>query len=121
MKAISIVIIIQIFFNSINAQPSVISPFIKIDQFGYLCDAEKVSVISDPVNGFNGSESFSPGTGINNYQVRDWNNNTVAYQGTIQAWNGGAVHMQSGDRGWYFDFTALNLSLIHISEPTRPY
>lgn len=83
------------------------SPFIKVDQFGYLPNAKKVAVISDPINGYNSAESFNPGTGANQYQVRKWDDNSVVYSGTLVAWNNGNTHAQSGDRGWYFDFSSV--------------
>jgi len=106
MKTIHSVILLLLGVWAI-AQPPAISPYIKTDQFGYLCNARKVAVISDPVNGYNGAESFTPGTGIDNYQVRRWSDNSVVLSGTVTAWNGGAVHVQSGDRGWYFDFSPV--------------
>lgn len=83
------------------------SSYIKVDQFGYLPNSKKVAVISDPQTGYNASESFNPGTGTNQYQVRRWSDDVVVYSGTLTAWNGGATHTQSGDRGWYFDFSSV--------------
>lgn len=87
--------------------PGTTTKHIKIDQFGYLPNSKKVAVIADPQNGYNAAESFSPGTGLNQYQVRRWNDDVVVYSGTITAWNGGATHLQSGDRGWWFDFSTV--------------
>ncbi len=87
--------------------PAVYSKHIKIDQFGYLPNSRKVAVIADPQNGYNASESFSPGTGVNQYQVRRWADDAVVYTGSLTAWNSGATHAQSGDKGWWFDFSAL--------------
>lgn len=86
---------------------TVSTPFIKLDQFGYLPNSKKVAVISDPQTGYNAAESFNPGTGANQYQVRRWNDDGVVYTGTLTAWNGGATHTQSGDKGWYFDFSSV--------------
>jgi hypothetical protein len=80
---------------------------IKVDQFGYLPASKKVAIIADPQAGFNAAEAFSPGTGVNQYQVRRWSDDVVVYSGTITAWNGGATHTQSGDRGWWFDFSSV--------------
>lgn len=89
------------------SSPPVISPYIKIDQFGYYPASKKMAVIADPQNGYNAAESFAPGTGVNNYQVRRWADDVVVYSGTLSSWNGGATQTQSGDRGWWFDFTSL--------------
>lgn len=87
--------------------PGTTTKHIKIDQFGYLPNSRKVAVIADPQTGYNAAESFSPGTGVNQYQVRQWANDQVVFSGTLNAWNGGATHAQSGDRGWWFDFSAV--------------
>ena len=81
---------------------------IKVDQFGYLPASRKVAVIADPQVGYNAAEAFYPGTGANQYQVRRWNDDVTVFTGTLQTWNGGATHTQSGDRGWWFDFSALS-------------
>ncbi|HSK12565.1 MAG TPA: cellulase N-terminal Ig-like domain-containing protein, partial [Phnomibacter sp.] len=52
------------------AAPPQTTPFIRVDQFGYLPNSKKVAVISDPQVGFNAAESYLPGTGANQYQVR---------------------------------------------------
>ncbi|HEV7332317.1 MAG TPA: glycoside hydrolase family 9 protein [Flavisolibacter sp.] len=103
-------LLIALFFSSLQisfAAPAQTTYHIKIDQFGYLPNARKVAVIADPQTGYNAAESFLPGTGSNQYQVRRWNDDVVVFTGTLQVWNGGATHTQSGDRGWWFDFSAL--------------
>ena len=87
--------------------PATTSKHIKIDQFGYLPNSKKMAVIADPQTGYNAAESFNPGTGINQYQVRRWADDVIVFTGTLSAWNGGATHLQSGDRGWWFDFTIV--------------
>ncbi len=64
-------------------------------------------MIADPQVGFNAAETFNPGTGANQYQVRRWDNDAIVFTGTLQQWNGGATHTQSGDRGWWFDFSSV--------------
>jgi choice-of-anchor B domain-containing protein len=83
-------------------------PFIKADQFGYLPNGRKVAVVSDPQTGYNALETFAPSTGSNQYQVRRATDDAVMFSGTLTAWNSGATHTQSGDKGWYFDFTSFN-------------
>jgi hypothetical protein len=89
------------------AAPPQTTPHIKVDQFGYFPQAKKVAVVVDPQTGYNSNESFTPGTGTNQYQVRRWSDDAVMFTGSLQTWNGGAIHAQSGDRGWWFDFTTL--------------
>lgn len=90
------------------AAPALTSPHIKIDQFGYLSTSKKVAVVANPVQGSNAGTPYLPGTGAQQFQVRRWADNAVVLSGTLSAWNGGAVHTQSGDQGWWFDFSALN-------------
>jgi chitodextrinase len=91
----------------IFASPTQTTKFIRIDQFGYLPASRKVAVVADPQVGFNAAEAFSPGVGANQYQVRRWADDAIVFTGTLQAWSGGATHTQSGDKGWWFDFSAL--------------
>jgi len=87
-----------------TAAPATTTQFIKIDQFGYRPNDEKIAVISDPQTGYNSSTPFTPGT---TYQVRDWNTDAVVFTGSPVAWNNGATQAQSGDKVWWFDFTSL--------------
>ena len=91
----------------LQAAPPEGSPFIKIDQFGYLCNSAKVAVISNPQEGYNADESFTAGQ---QYQVRRWDDDSVVYSGSIEVWNDGATHAQSGDKGWWFDFSEVTES-----------
>ncbi len=101
---LSLSLFLLISLNSIFAEPTTISHHIKIDQFGYPPDVQKVAVISNPITGFNASESFTPG---NNYEVRDWQTDAVVFSGMTTAWKSGATHAQSGDQVWWFDFSGL--------------
>jgi len=88
----------------LTAGPLNTSDHLKVDQFGYLPDAKKICVISDPQFGFNATQSFSPsGT----YELRRWEDDAVVFSAAIVAWNGGATHDQSGDRVWWFDFSSV--------------
>lgn len=90
-----------------QAAPPQVSPYLKVDQFGYLPMMRKVAIVADPQVGWNAAEAFSPGVSANQYQVRRWADDAVAFTGTLQPWKAGATHGQSGDRGWHFDFSAL--------------
>jgi hypothetical protein len=89
------------------AAPPQTTYHIKVDQFGYFPSSRKVAVIADPQVGYNAAEVFTPGTGTGQYQVRRWSDDVVVYSGTLLAWSGGATHVQSGDRGWWFDFSPV--------------
>ena len=80
------------------------TPFIVVDQFGYLPDARKVAVIRDPVAGFDSKGHFAPGKV---YQVVNAGTDAVVFEGTPAAWHEGAVDPSSGDRAWQFDFSGV--------------
>lgn len=86
------------------AAPASVEPLIRINQIGYLPDGNKVAVIADPQVGPDADLSFSPGS---TYQVRRWDDDSVAFEGAPVIWKGGDTHAQSGDRGWWLDFSAL--------------
>jgi|GEM_PF-226271 len=90
------------------AAPPTTTDAIRIDQFGYLQNAKKVAVIINPQVGSNANRPFNASTGPNQYQVRRWSDDAVVFSGTIQAWNNGATQTQSGDKGWWFDFSLVN-------------
>ena len=85
--------------------PTTIDNHIKVDQFGYRCNDQKIAVISNPKTGYNSSSPFIPGT--TTYQVKRWSDDVTVFSGTITQWNGGATDTQSGDAVWWFDFSSL--------------
>lgn len=92
------------------------SPFIQVDQFGYLNDAEKVAVLSNPVNGFNAAQSYAAPALM---EVRDSATQSVVWSGAPSVWNGGAMHTDSGDEGWWLDFSSLTADgTYYIYDPT---
>ncbi|MFT4762597.1 MAG: endoglucanase [Paraglaciecola sp.] len=96
---------ICLFWNiSTFASPATTTEFIRIDQFGYRLGDQKVAVISNPVNGFNSSDSFSPGT---MYEVRRWSDDVSVFSAAITAFDNGNTHVQSGDQVWLFDFSSV--------------
>lgn len=103
MKKIFAIILAACSLQSI-ASPTTTTQFIKVDQFGYRPNDEKIAVIANPVTGYNNGTSFAPGT---NYEVRDWTTNATVFTGTITAWNSGTTQSQSGDKVWWFDFSSF--------------
>lgn len=102
---------------SIVASPATVSQFIKIDQFGYPVNAQKIAVISDPQVGYNAALAFTPGT---TYEVRNWVTDVVVFSGTITTWNGGATQAQSGDKAFWFDFSAVvTPGSYYVFDPTN--
>ena len=80
------------------------TPHIVIDQFGYLPELQKRAIIRNPEIGYDAEESFMPGT---RYVVIDTATGDAVFEGVPTAWNAGAIHEQSGDRVWWFDFSAV--------------
>ena len=85
-------------------KPERFNPLIRVDQFGYLPTATKVAVLADPQQGFNSAESFSPGS---TYEVRTWPNEQTVLTVNPVAWDNGNIHAQSGDKGWWVDFSSV--------------
>ncbi|MBN1415976.1 MAG: glycoside hydrolase family 9 protein [Bacteroidales bacterium] len=103
------------FLSFLCSHSQTIDPRIKTDQFGYLPDSRKIAVISSPQVGFNAPDDFVPGS---TYEVRRAGDNSVAYSGNIDAWNGGSVHAQSGDKVWWFEFSSLTeTDYFYIYDP----
>ncbi|HET7542872.1 MAG TPA: glycoside hydrolase family 9 protein [Polyangiaceae bacterium] len=85
--------------------PSVAAtPFIVVDQFGYLPDAEKIAVVRDPQTGFDAADSFSPGP---SYSLVDARTGQAAFSAPVTSWNDGATDNSSGDKAWWFDFSQV--------------
>jgi poly(3-hydroxybutyrate) depolymerase len=94
---------------TITVQTGNVTPIIdnhfKIDQFGYQPTAQKICVISNPITGYNAAgQAFTPSATL---EVRNEEDNSVVFSGNAIAWNAGATHTQSGDKAWWFDFSAL--------------
>ena len=78
-----------------------------MDQFGYLPNAEKIAVISDPQEGFNADDDINPS---GDYQVRQVSDDKVVESHAVQSWNNGATHGASKDKVWWFDFSSVTLA-----------
>lgn len=91
--------------------------FIHVDQFGYYTDAVKIAILSDPVSGFNASESYTAPTIL---EIIDLQTNQVVYSGSTVLWGGGMVDDYSGDRGWQFDFSDFSVpGVYYVNDPVN--
>ena len=81
-----------------------VQPLIQLDQFGYLPDSRKIAVLADPQTGYDSALAYSPGPTL---EVRKWQNDAIVLTAAPTAWNGGAVHAQSGNSVKWLDFTAV--------------
>lgn len=117
--AYQLVIVFFLFIATcrVVAAPITTSQNIKIDQFGYRINDQKIAIISNPQVGYNATAPFIPG---NTYEVRDWMTNAVVYSATITPWNGGITHAQSGDKVWWFDFSSVTMpGSYYVFDPTN--
>ena len=99
-------ILILLFLFSINIDAQKISEFIHIDQFGYQINSKKVAVLSNPKIGYNKGLNYTPSAII---EVRNAINDNVVYSNAPIKWNNGAIHDQSGDKGWWFDLSSITV------------
>jgi endoglucanase len=98
----SLFIAVLIYSDTLIAQTR--SPFIIIDQFGYLPDSRKIAVIKDPHVGFDSLGSFIPGKSFSLVEIKT---NKKVFTSGISAWANGAIDKSSGDKVWYFDFSSV--------------
>ena len=89
--------------------------YIVVDQFGYRQRQVKAAVLVDPVSGWNAADEYQPGPEL---EVRKWSDGAVVHKGPSAAWNGGAVDDTAGDRGAWFDFSALQTpGVYYVFDP----
>lgn len=89
--------------------------YIVVDQFGYRPDMAKVAILVDPVHGWNGDESYTPGDKL---EVRKWSDGSFVHGGAPTPWNNGKVDEASGDRGSWFDFSSVKEpGLYYVYDP----
>ncbi len=94
-----------------------LSPFIHVDQFGYRSSDEKVAVLSNPIIGYNADLSYAPGELL---ELRNAQNDEVVMNIEPSPWGGGATHEQSGDQGWWLDFSNLTTTgSYYIYDPSN--
>jgi hypothetical protein len=84
--------------------------YIVVDQFGYRTKQTKVAVLVDPIAGWNEADEYQPASEL---EVRKWSDGTVVHKGLASVWKGGAVDDTAGDRGAWFDFSALTAAGLY--------
>jgi endoglucanase len=99
-----------------------VTPYIVVDQFGYLPDGEKVAVIRDPQTGFDAAASFTPGS---SYALVNAASGSRVYTAAPTVWNAGATDVSSGDKAWWFTFTSVTTTgdyyVLDIDRNVRSY
>jgi endoglucanase len=104
MRLILFYIFIALLMYSDTLIAQKLSPFIIIDQFGYLPDSRKIAVIKDPHVGFDSLESFIPGK---SYSIVEIKTGKKVFTSGISTWASGAIDKSSGDKIWHFDFSSV--------------
>ena len=99
--AVTLLVLIAIVAPA-TTSAQITSPHIRTDQFGYRPSARKIAVLREMITGYDAPAAYTPGTAISLLRAGD---DTVAFTASPTSWNGGAVHAQSGDRVWWFDFS----------------
>ncbi|MEL6863485.1 MAG: glycoside hydrolase family 9 protein [Bacteroidota bacterium] len=102
MLPISLWMVLYLLTSPMNAQTP--STFIHVNQLGYLPNAEKVAVLSDPQSGYNASDAYTPAATI---ELRDASTDALIFSASGSIWNSGNTHTQSGDKGYWFDFSSV--------------
>ncbi len=100
----SVLLSLSLLLTTPGSYGQLLSPLIHVDQFGYLPEGEKIAVFSDPQEGFDAQESYVPSSEI---QIVDAMSGDVVFTGVPQAWQGGVVDPQSGNKVWRMDFSSL--------------
>ncbi len=103
-KTYVLIFVLGLIFSHSQAQGPKTSKYITIDQFGYLPGSKKIAVIRNPVIGYDSLESFTPGSKYSVIKVTD---SSEVLTGKATVWNNGSTDASSGDRAWWFDFSAL--------------
>jgi endoglucanase len=85
--------------------PQPLSAFIVVDQFGYRTASEKIAVVRSPQTGFDKGSPFTPGA---KYALVDAHSTAKVLEAAPAPWNGGATDSSSGDKAWWFDFSAVS-------------
>src|SRR5215475_1530927 len=78
--------------------------YLVVDQFGYRPDMKKVAILVDPQEGWNAADEYVPGDTI---ELRRFDDGAVVFTGKPTPWRNGDTQVNAGDRGWWFDFSAV--------------
>ena len=105
--------------HMVFGQPGTITEHLKIDQFGYPTGSSKICVINNPQDGFDydAGDFYTPG---NTLQLIKASDHSVVMSGSITSWHAGATYDQSGDKIWWFDFSAYTTpGAYYIYDPVN--
>ena len=81
------------------------TPYIVVDQFGYLPELDKRAVLRSPKRGYDVRQrAYTPKGMVELYSL---DQRKVVFAAKPIAWQGGAIHEKSGDQAWMFDFSRI--------------
>ncbi|MDR0940807.1 MAG: glycoside hydrolase family 9 protein [Bacteroidales bacterium] len=80
------------------------SPYISIDQFGYVPQSQKIAILRSPEVGFDSTETYTP---AQLYALVDAKTKKTVFSAAPTVWNNGAIDPSSGDKAWHFDFSPV--------------
>lgn len=81
-----------------------VTPFIVVDQFGYLPTAQKIAVLRDPQTGYDADKNYNPSTTLS---LVNTTTGAVVLSAAPALWNSGTTDISSGDKVWWFDFSSV--------------
>ncbi|MDF1547174.1 MAG: glycoside hydrolase family 9 protein [Bacteroidales bacterium] len=112
-------LIAGLLFLNINDTFAQVARRIKVDQFGYIENSQKIAIISQAKQGFNAPQSYAPSDTL---EVVKYFTGEIVFADKILVWNSGNTHIQSGDKVWFFDFSALtDTGHYYIHDPVNDY
>ena len=103
----------------LRAQPGTITEHLKIDQFGYPTDVEKICVINNPTAGFdfNAGDFYTPGNTLKLCKASD---NSIVFSANISSWHNNTSYFQSGDLVWWFNFSTYTTpGTYYVYDPSN--
>jgi endoglucanase len=109
-------------FGGLSSTAPDVSPFIVVDQFGYLPDMEKLAVLRDPQTGADADQSFAAGS---HYALVDATSGAQVYAAAPAPWSAGKEDPSSGDKASWFDFSSVTTPgsyyVLDIDNDVRSY
>src|SRR6188768_4031703 len=103
----------------LRAQPGTITEHLKIDQFGYPTDVEKICVINNPTAGFdfNAGDFYTSGNTLKLCKASD---NSIVFSANISSWHNNTSYSQSGDLVWWFNFSTYTTpGTYYVYDPSN--
>lgn len=98
------------------------SPFIVVDQFGYLPNMAKIAMLRNPQTGYDAELVYVPGNSI---ALVNALNNEQVFSAAPTPWKNGNTDASSGDKVWHFDFSSCteigSYYVIDVENNTRSF